>query len=117
VTVKKTPEENNRKQLLLNKAVRALQKKVGGYTVEERKTTYIVDADGRRTVKDEVVVSKEVGPDLSAIQFVLTNLDPARWKQKPGEDGTGGEPAAEETVDLKALSDAAMEELKRLITN
>jgi hypothetical protein len=114
VTVKKNPENNHRKQLILNKAVKALQKKVAGYTVEERKTTYTVDTEGQRTVKDEVVVSKEVGPDLSAIQFVLTNLDPARWKQKPGEDGTSGESAAEETVDLKALSDAAMQELKKL---
>jgi hypothetical protein len=112
--LKKSPEKNNEKQLILNKAVKALQKRVCGYTTEERKTTYTVDADGARTVKDEVVICKEVGPDLAAIQFVLTNLDPVRWKQKPGEGEGFDEPEAGEAVDLKALSDAAMQELKKL---
>lgn len=112
--LKKSPEKKSEQQALLNKAVKALQKRVCGYTTEERKTTYTVDADGERLVKDEVVIVKEVGPDLSAIQFVLTNLDPVRWKQKPGEGELSGEPEAAESVDLKALSDAAMQELKKL---
>ena len=94
--------------------MKALQKRVSGYTTEERKTTYTVDTDGSRVVKDEVVICKEVGPDLSAIQFVLTNLDPVRWKQKPGENSESEESPADTPVDLKALSDAAMNELKKL---
>lgn len=112
--LKTNPEKNDKKQTLLNKAMRALLKKVAGYTTTERKTTWVVDADGERAVKDETTIIKEVGPDLSAIQFVLTNLDPARWKQKPGEGDAAAEETAVETVDLKALSDAAMQELKKL---
>jgi len=94
--------------------MRALLKKVAGYTTTERKTTWVVGAEGERAVKDETVILKETGPDLSAIRFVLTNLDPARWKQKPGEGDAATDAPAAETVDLKALSDAAMAELKKL---
>ena len=98
---------------LYRQAVEALKRKVGGYLLTESKKTYGYE-NGRKKVKEEVIHKKEVGPDLSAIQFVLTNLAPARWHYKP--EGREGFPTSgpEAKPDLSRLSGAALEELNRL---
>jgi len=100
---------------LYKQALDALKEKIGGYTLTENKKTYVYE-NGRKKVKDEIVSKKEVGPDLAAIQFVLTNLAPQYWSYKPdareneGPDGIG----FDERPDLSRLSEAALEELNRL---
>ena len=92
----------------------ALKKKVGGYTLTEQKKTYTYE-NGRKKIKDESITKKEVGPDLSAIQFVLTNLAPHRWSHKPDErERDGTQPDTDNKPDLSRLSEAALEELNRL---
>jgi hypothetical protein len=93
--------------------MRALKQRVGGYTHEESKTTYAYNGEGERFVKDEVLTRKTIGPDLAAIQFVLTNLNPARWNARAGAKEEGG--AADlPAVDLSQLSQAALDELNGL---
>jgi len=97
---------------LYAEAMNALKQRVSGYTHEESKTTYVYSAEGERVVKDETVTRKYIGPDLSAIQFVLTNLNPGQWNSKAGaKEETPGESAA---LDLSRLSQAALDELNSL---
>lgn len=98
---------------LYTQAVNALKQKVSGYILEESKKTYLYEA-GKKRVKDEVLVKKEVGPDLSAIQFVLTNLNPGQWSQKPDEKNSLQYNDTEGKPDLSLLSQAALDELNRL---
>ena len=104
----RTPEDE-----LYRQAVDALKRKVAGYVLNESKKTYVYEK-GRKKVKEEVVNKKEVGPDLSAIQFVLTNLAPARWNYKPEGKESPALPGNDDKPDLSRLSQAALEELNRL---
>ena len=47
------------------------------------KRTYEPDPEGGRRLKSEVVTRRTVAPDLDAILFALTNLNPDRWQAKP----------------------------------
>jgi len=95
-------------------ALEALKERVSGFTLTESKKTYVYE-NGRKRVKDETLNKKEVGPDLAAIQFVLTNLAPAQWSYKPDQresEAAGSGP--DDAPDLSRLSEAALEELNRL---
>lgn len=60
---------------LHDKALKSLARRMAGYTQKEIKTIYEYDPDGTRRIKSETVIRKQVGPDLAAITFALTNLD------------------------------------------
>ncbi|MFQ8804966.1 MAG: hypothetical protein ACLR8Y_07585 [Alistipes indistinctus] len=51
--------------------------------MQEVKRTYEPDPEGGRRLKSEVVTRRTVAPDLDAILFALTNLNPDRWQAKP----------------------------------
>ena len=72
---------------------------------KEIKTIYEYDPDGTRRIKSETVIRKQVGPDLAAITFALTNLDPQHWRAKP-ETGADASPA-----DWSDWSDEALREI------
>ncbi len=96
--------------VLVRKALAGLKKRVAGYDATERKTTYEPAADGQQSVKSEIATTKHYPPDLNAIEFVLTNLDPQRWSAKPVAT-TGETPSERATPDLSQLSDRALREL------
>lgn len=77
---------------LHDKALKSLARRMTGYTQKEIKTIYEYDPDGTRRIKSETVIRKQVGPDLAAITFALTNLDPQHWRAKP-ETGADASPA------------------------
>lgn len=125
---------------LEKKALQGLARCVRGYTMQEVKRTYEPDPEGGRRLKSEVVTRRTVAPDLDAILFALTNLNPDRWQAKPApgparekrsrqnQPGTqrhehsphpgrtaGRRRAGDDTpVDLSTLSDAALAELSAL---
>ena len=100
---------------LYKQALDALKEKIGGYTLTENKKTYTYE-NGRKRVKDETISKKAVGPDLAAIQFVLTNLAPQQWSYKPEtrENEVSDYADSDNKPDLSRLSEAALEELNRL---
>ncbi|MFQ8827756.1 MAG: hypothetical protein ACLR76_10515, partial [Alistipes sp.] len=65
---------------LHDKALKSLARRMAGYTQKEIKTIYEYDPDGARRIKSETITRKQVGPDLAAITFALTNLDPQHWR-------------------------------------
>ena len=81
---------------------------MAGYTQKEIKTIYEYDPDGTRRIKSETVIRKQVGPDLAAITFALTNLDPQHWRAKP-ETGADASPA--DWSDWSDWSDEALREI------
>lgn len=101
---------------LCTKAIKSLAKRIQGYVLKEVKTTYEFDAEGNKRIKNEVVTRKQVVPDLSAITFTLTNLDPQRWKTKPSSL-TESDPDVEEKTDLSQLSESALREISGLMEN
>ena len=97
---------------------------------------YEPDPEGGRRLKSEVVTRRTVAPDLDAILFALTNLNPDRWQAKPApgpavKSAAGktspersgantprtpddGAPGDDTPIDLSTLSDAALAELSAL---
>ncbi len=65
------------RERIINKVEKALLKKAIGYTYIEKK---VVDKGDKR---EETITHKEVPPDLSAISFLLKNLCPEKWADKP----------------------------------
>lgn len=98
---------------LYRMALKALTQRVSGYMLEESKKTYTLSAEGQQILKDEVLIRKEIGPDLSAILFVLTNVAPAQWRMKPDE-GPLTAPDSDPGLDLNRLSEQALRELEKL---
>ena len=90
---------------LHDKALKSLARRMAGYTQKEIKTVYEYDPDGTRRIKSETVTRKQVGPDLTAITFALTNLDQQHWRTKP-ETGADASPA-----DWSDWSDEALREI------
>ena len=78
---------------LYPKALKSLEKRIRGYLL------------------------KEVTPDLAAITFALSNLDPQRWRAKSAAD-TGSPPdndtADDDRPDLSGLSEQALREISGL---
>lgn len=100
-------------QKMEQKALLGLAQCARGYVVREVKSTYELGSDGHRTLRNEIVTRKRVGPDLAAIQFILTNLNPTAWQLKPAAVTV----QPEEEPDLSALSVRALEELAGWIRN
>ena len=94
--------------------LKALTQRVCGYTAEERKTVYVINTEGERAVKEETCICKEVAPDLTAILFVLTNLDAKQWRMKPDENGSYPTEEPVSGPDLTRLSEHALRELEEL---
>lgn len=101
---------------LERKSLGALACCVRGYTLREEKTTFELDPMGEKQIKSLVVTRKKVAPDLDAIRFVLTNLNPQTWSVKPTVV-PAAESDEEEELDLSSLSDEALELLRTLSTN
>ena len=76
-------------------AKNSLRKKIIGYTVPEKKTTYTangISEDGKiqkGKVKEMIIIEKHYQPDTAAIIFMLTNGDPAHWKNRINNEVTG----------------------------
>lgn len=141
-TETESPTGEAQRNALEKKALQGLARCVRGYTMQEVKRTYEPDPEGGRRLKSEVVTRRTIAPDLDAILFALTNLNPDRWQAKPAP-GSAVKSAAGTTspernganaprtpdrssppdddasgddmpVDLSALSDAALAELSAL---
>ena len=82
--------EETRKNYVIVEAKKSLLRKVQGYTVQDKHTTYVETSEGRK-VKEEKVVEKFVQPDTAAIIFTLTNCDPVNWKNKHSAELTGSD--------------------------
>ena len=95
------------KEKIQQKALLGLAQCARGYVACEKKETFDIGPDGEKMLRGTVITRKRVGPDLAAIQFILTNLNPAAWQLKPSPIPL----SAEEEPDLSELSVQTLEEL------
>lgn len=96
--------------LLYEKAIRGLIRRVNGCVLKEIKQTVEIDANGEKRIKSEIITRKQIAPDLSAIIFALTNINPDKWSAKPSN--TASELCLdEELIDLSSLSEQTLREM------
>ena len=95
------------KEKIQQKALLGLAQCARGYVACEKKETFEIGPNGEKILRGTVVTRKRVGPDLAAIQFILTNLNPAAWQLKP----SAVSPPVEKEPDLSELSVQTLEEL------
>lgn len=74
------------KKNLTKDLVLSLAKKAKGYEVEETKTTYIPDAQGKPHIRNMQTTKRHVPGDTAASIFLLTNLDPEHYQNKQRSD-------------------------------
>ena len=60
----------------------SLWKRAAGYEVEEVKNEYRTLKDGSKVLVKSSKITKHFPPDIGALIFALTNLDPENWKNK-----------------------------------
>jgi transposase-like protein len=110
--------EEIRNKFFLQEAKKSLLKKIQGYTVQEKHTTYInvkeVGPDGKPTdkprIKEQKIVDKHFQPDTAAIIFTLTNQDPDNWRNRQNTEVTG-----KDGKDLIPARTLTKEEAKELL--
>ena len=78
---------------------------VGGY-VDETSTELATDDDGRTYIKRKVIYHRYVAPDVGALIFALTNIDPVHWTNTQRTEITGkdGRDLHIAEIDLDALT-------------
>ena len=76
-------------ETLIKEAKYSLRKRVNGYEYDEKRTVYVNDRKGNPSVKEKLVIHKHIQPDMSAIQFFLTNRDAKNWKNRQSSELTG----------------------------
>jgi len=115
--------EEARMRYFVAEAKKSLIKKIQGYTVQEKHTTYVnvkeTGEDGKAKdkpkIKEQKVVDKHFQPDTAAIIFTLSNGDPENWKNRQNNEVTGkdGKPL----IPVKSIEEkkAELEDLLRKI--
>ncbi|MDT4844180.1 hypothetical protein FQZ97_781300 [compost metagenome] len=115
--------ENERNQFFLAEAKKSLLKKIQGYTVQEKHTTYVnakeVGEDGKQKdkprIKEQKIVDKYFQPDTAAVIFTLTNQDPENWKNRQNTELTGKDGKDLFAPDLSKLSNEELKEYHNLL--
>jgi transposase-like protein len=83
---------DDRMKLFAKEAKRSLMKKLTGYTIQEKHTTYVEagkNEERKPKIKEQKIVDKHFQPDTAAIIFTLTNAEPENWKNKYNGELTG----------------------------
>jgi hypothetical protein len=79
-----------------------------GYDAEESKTEVATDKTTKKVyVKKKVTFHKHFPPNVNALTFALTNLDPEHWKQRQTSEITGkdGKDLIQKEINLDELTD------------
>jgi hypothetical protein len=79
-SIKKAIEEF-KKNLTID-IVQSLARSAKGYTTTKKTTEYKPDKNGKPTIVKQTMTEYHVPPNVEAGKFLLTNLDPANWKNR-----------------------------------
>lgn len=95
---------------LEKRIVESMANNAMGYDYEETRTEYKQGLLGKSEIKSKTVTKKHVAPNTAAGIFLLTNINPDKWKNKLNQENSG-----RVTVVQKPLTDEELRELhKRL---
>jgi hypothetical protein len=76
-------------ELIVREAKNSLRKLVNGYDVEEKKTVYQNDKDGKPKIKEQTVTKKHYQPNPGSVEFVLTNKKSDEYRNRQSTELTG----------------------------
>lgn len=76
-------------EILVKEAKNSLRKLVNGYEVDEKKTVYVNDSEGKPKIKEQVSIRKHYQPNPQSVQFVLTNKTEGEYKNYQTNELTG----------------------------
>ena len=102
-------------EILIKEAKDSLRKKVTGYEVDEKKTTYVNGKDGKPIIKEQTTIKKHYQPDTAAIQFVLTNKAPEEYKNRQTSELTGK--GGKDLIPARVLSKQEMKQVLEELNN
>lgn len=74
------------KNTLEVRIVQSLAKTAMGYTYVKKKTEYKTNKDGKAIIAKQTHEDIDVAPNVGAGIFLLTNINPERWKNKISND-------------------------------
>lgn len=74
--------KDNFDEIMKCEAKRSLRKLIQGYEVDEVKTVYSENKEGKPRIKERTVTKKHYQPNTVAVIFALKNLDPDNWRDK-----------------------------------
>lgn len=94
-------------------AQKSLVKRVKGYEVEETKTVYS-DNNGKPKIKERTVTKKHIAPDIAAVIYTLSNVDPENWKNRQSAEITGKNGGAVEIKGEFDVTKLSEDELRRI---
>lgn len=92
----------------LNAMEASLYQVATGYDAEESKTEVATDKTTKKVyVKQKITFHKHFPPNVNALAFALTNLDPDHWKNKNTNEITGkdGKDLITKEINLDELTD------------
>ena len=99
---------------LLSDAKKSLKSLILGIEYEETKTTYEPDPrnPANPRIKSQVVTTKRIPPNATALIFALCNRDPEHWQQKVTNEVTGKVTTdSEPVISLKKVPTELLEQL------
>lgn len=99
---------------LLADARKSLKSLILGIEYEETKTTYEPDPRNPASprIKSQVVTTKRIPPNATALIFALCNRDPEHWQQKVTNEVTGKVTTdSEPVISLKKVPTELLEQL------
>lgn len=70
-------------------ALKSLKTLICGLEYNETKTEYESGKDGKPVIKRQMVTSKRILPNATAVIFALTNRDPEKWKNRYAQEIEG----------------------------
>jgi hypothetical protein len=76
-------------QLLVKEAKNSLLRRITGYEVDEKKTVYVNDKDGKPVIKEQTVTKKHYQSDVTAAIFALTNKASDEYQNRQHNEVTG----------------------------
>lgn len=76
-------------EIIVKEAKESLRKLVNGYEVDEKKTVYVDDKQGKPKIKEQVTIKKHIQPNPHLVQFVLTNKTAGEYKNYQTNELTG----------------------------
>ncbi len=93
------------KENLEVKLVASLARSATGYHYTKKRTEYGSDKDGKPIIKKQTIEDVEVQPNVGASIFLLTNINPDKWKNKVSNDVTADVKAETKTEGTYSLKD------------
>lgn len=102
-------------EIIVKEAKKSLIKLIQGYDVEEKKTVFENDKNGKPRIKEQTTTKKHYQPNVAATIFLLTNKASDEYKNRQNTELTGKDGKDLITRQTDDELDARIKELEKKI--